>query len=279
MQHFGTLAKPLTDLLKKGQIFQWTPVQETTFQQLKLALTSAPVFQLPDLSKVFTIETDALAKGAGVVLQQKGHTIAYINTTLGPKNQGLSTYEKECLAIFMAVGHWRPYLQHNPFTIETEQRSLESLTDQRLTTPWQLKAFTKILGLDYKIVYNKGTENSAADELSRLPSAIHHQPQDLYALFVSHPIWLKLLTKTYTQHPTTAKLLSSLALTSPQGHFSLDKGVIKYKSRIWVVSSTSLQQQIITALQSSAMSGQSGFLVTYVKIKKNFAWPGLKSMV
>ena len=76
----------------------------------------------------------------------------------------------------MVVDHWRSYLQHAQFHIKTDQKSLENLTDQRLTTPWQLKAYTKLLGLNYKITYKKGSENSAADALSRLPSATHHVP-------------------------------------------------------------------------------------------------------
>jgi hypothetical protein len=155
VRHFGTIAKPLTELLKKGHIFQWTTIHQEAFDLLKHALTTALVLQLPDFAKQFIIETDASAKGIEAVLQQDGHPIAYISKALGPKNQGLSTYEKECLAILMAVDHWRSYLQHNTFIIKTDQRSLESLTDQRLTTPWQLKAYTKLLGLDYKIVYKR----------------------------------------------------------------------------------------------------------------------------
>jgi hypothetical protein len=78
-------------------------VQDTTFQQLKQALVSAPVLQVPDFSNMFTIETNASAKGIGAVLQQEGHPIAYISKALGPKNQGLSTYEKECLSLWLWI--------------------------------------------------------------------------------------------------------------------------------------------------------------------------------
>jgi ABC-type sugar transport system permease subunit len=37
-------------------------------------------------------------------------------------------------------------------------------------TPWQQKVFTKLIGLQYKILYRKGAENGAADALSRYPS-------------------------------------------------------------------------------------------------------------
>lgn len=101
------------------------------------------------------METDACDAGVGAVLQQQGHPIAYMSKALSPKFRGLSTYEKEYLAVVVAVEQWRPYLQHSEFVIQTDQKSLIHLEEQRLTTPWQQKAFTKLLGLRYSIKYKK----------------------------------------------------------------------------------------------------------------------------
>jgi len=79
------------------------------------------------------------------VLQQDGHPIACISKALGVKSRGLSSYEKECLAILMAVDQWRSYLQHSKFIIKTYQSSLTHFEDQRVTTPWQQKALTKLM--------------------------------------------------------------------------------------------------------------------------------------
>ena len=103
VQHFGIIARPIFHLLKKHQQFVWTSDTQQAFDTLKLKLVSAPVLQLPDFTKKFTIDTDACAYGVGAVLQQEGHPIAYMSKPLGPKNRGLSTYEKECMAILMAV--------------------------------------------------------------------------------------------------------------------------------------------------------------------------------
>ena len=54
---------------------------------------------------------------------------------LGPKNISLSTYEKECMTILMAVEQRRPYLHNEEFIIRTDQRSLVHLDDQHLSTP------------------------------------------------------------------------------------------------------------------------------------------------
>lgn len=70
----------------------------------------------------------------------------------------------------LSVEHWRSYLQHAEFIMKTDQRSLVHLDDQRLTTLWQQKAMTKLLGLQYRLRYKKGVENRVADALSRKDS-------------------------------------------------------------------------------------------------------------
>ncbi|GJV61879.1 retrotransposable element Tf2 [Tanacetum coccineum] len=108
--------------------------------------------------------------GIGAMLQQEGHPIAYLSITLAPKHQSLSTYEKEFLAVLMALEKWRGYLLDRHFKIKTNHFSLKYLLNQRLTTPFQIKWLPKLLGFDYEISYNKGFENIVADAFSRLNS-------------------------------------------------------------------------------------------------------------
>jgi len=147
IRHFGIIAKPITELLKKGALYIWTSDHHVAFQTLQQALSSAPVLALHDFSVPFCIETDASGIGIGVVLLQKGHPLAYLSKALGPKSRGLSTYEKEYMAILEAVHQWRHYLQYGEFIIYTDQKSLVQLSEQRLHTTWQQKIFTKLLGL------------------------------------------------------------------------------------------------------------------------------------
>ncbi|GKA63784.1 reverse transcriptase [Tanacetum coccineum] len=107
------------------------------------------------------------AKGSATT---RGHLIAYLSKTLPPKHQALSTYEKEFLAVLMALEKWKGYLLDRHFKIKTDHFSLKYLLNQRLTTPFQTKWLPKLLGFNYEISYNKGIENIVADALSRLNS-------------------------------------------------------------------------------------------------------------
>jgi len=110
VRHFAIIAKPLTELLKKGVPFHWTEPQANSFQALKDALTTALVLALPDFKKPFCVETEASGIGIGAILMQGGHPLAFLSKALGPRSQGLSTYEKEYMAILLALDQWRAYL-------------------------------------------------------------------------------------------------------------------------------------------------------------------------
>lgn len=127
IHHFGILAKPLTNLLKKKQ-FGWSTEAQRVFEALKAAMTSTPVLALPDFKEQFILETDACDSGIGVVLMQKERPVAYLSKALGPVRQKLSIYEKEFLALIMAVEKWRPYLQRQEFLIRRDHKSLSYLT-------------------------------------------------------------------------------------------------------------------------------------------------------
>ncbi|KAF5817053.1 putative nucleotidyltransferase, Ribonuclease H [Helianthus annuus] len=116
---YGSLAKPLTQLLQKDA-FKWSPEAQQAFESLKTALCNAPVLALPDWSQEFVVETDASSQGLGAVLMQRNHPIAFVSKPLSARQCSLSVYEKELLAILLAVKHWHQYLILNHFTIKTD---------------------------------------------------------------------------------------------------------------------------------------------------------------
>jgi hypothetical protein len=71
VHHYGKIAKPLTNLLKKNA-FHWTPIVEKAFTDLKQSMCTTPALLAPDFNKTFVVESDASRTSIGAVLTQEG---------------------------------------------------------------------------------------------------------------------------------------------------------------------------------------------------------------
>jgi hypothetical protein len=100
-------------------------------------------------------------------------------------NQRLSTYEKEFLAVLIAVDKWHSCLNRQPFIIQTDDKSLYHLQDQNLSNEMQRKAMVKLVGLQFKFQYKKGSDNKVADALSRVAQAFSIQGTSVVV-----PVWI-----------------------------------------------------------------------------------------
>lgn len=90
IKNYGWISKPLTTLLKKNA-FSWGSEAIIAFQELKKAMTTAPILALA--------ETDACAKGIGAVLMQDGRPITYFSKTGGFLHMKKSTWQYYMLLI------------------------------------------------------------------------------------------------------------------------------------------------------------------------------------
>ena len=108
---FSKLAKPLNDLLQKGVKFEWLEKHESSFQDLKTKLISAPILGHFQYGKETKIHTHACTYGVGAVLMQwqnEGNkrvrkTIAYASRSLNKSERKYFVTELECLAVVYGV--------------------------------------------------------------------------------------------------------------------------------------------------------------------------------
>ncbi|KAL5759632.1 hypothetical protein ACOSQ2_018470 [Xanthoceras sorbifolium] len=270
---YGIISKPLTNLLRKGG-FIWNEEAEMAFQNLKVAMTTTSVLALPDFQQPFVLETDACDIGIGAVLMQQDRPIAYISKSLPDRKKGLSTYEKELLAIVYAVQKWRAYLHGNRFTIKTDHHSLKYFLEQKITTLMQQKWLTKLLGYDYVISYKKGKENVVADGLSR---AFQEEEDPSYlALTATKPAWVQEVVESYYQDPKATALIPELLIGSQTNQeFTLKEGILRKEGVIYVGSYGNLRQKLIEEAHSSAMGGHSGIQGTMKRLQLYFCWDSM----
>ncbi|KAA0041470.1 ty3-gypsy retrotransposon protein [Cucumis melo var. makuwa] len=92
VEDFSRIASPLTQLTRKGTPFVWSPDCESTFQELKQKLVSAPVLTVPDGSRSFVIYSDVSKKGLGCVLMQQGKVFSYASRQLKSHEQNYPTH-------------------------------------------------------------------------------------------------------------------------------------------------------------------------------------------
>lgn len=173
IRNFSQIASPLNKLTRKGVQFKWEEEQEKAFETLKQKLIGSEVLDFPNFTRcnIFEVTTDASKYGLGAVLHNgNGKPVAYASRMLNSAEQNYSTIEKELLGVVWAVRHFRPYLYGRKFKIFTDHRPLVylfSMTDpsSRLT-----KFRLALEDYSFEVFYKKGTDNAAADALSRISS-------------------------------------------------------------------------------------------------------------
>ena len=78
MQGDANLVGPLTNLLRKGVAFVWSAGCQKAFDDVKTALTTAPVSVMPDYIKALELIADACTFGIGAARLQEGRPVAYL---------------------------------------------------------------------------------------------------------------------------------------------------------------------------------------------------------
>ena len=145
VQHYGTIAAPLTQLLKTGG-FKWSEEAHEAFVKFQQAMMTLPVLALPDFNAPFEIETDASGYRLGAVLVQNKRPIVYYSHTLAVRDRAKPIYERELMTVVMSVQRWHSYLLGQKFVVKIDQRSLKFLLEQRVIRPQYKKWICKLLG-------------------------------------------------------------------------------------------------------------------------------------
>ena len=165
---------PLYSVLKgKPKSLTWDPPQEKAFQAAKQALSSASYLKFPAPGAPLLLSTDASDTAMGGVLEQviDGHPqpLAFFSRKLSPAESRYSTFDRELLAMYSSVRHFRHFLQGASFTIQTDHLPLVHAFTKKSDpiSARQQRHLSAISEFNCSLQHIPGKNNPVADALSR----------------------------------------------------------------------------------------------------------------
>jgi hypothetical protein len=162
----GETKNPRMNKTKKRP-WQWDPIHQQAFNNVKAAIAKETVLAYPDFSKPFEIYTDASSMQLGAMITQDNRPIAFFSRKLSEMQQKYSVTEIELLAIVETLKEFKGIWWGQDIKVYTDHTNLTrdalGLTSDRVYH-WRL------LLEEYapKIIHIKGIHSTAADAISRL---------------------------------------------------------------------------------------------------------------
>jgi hypothetical protein len=146
---FTGIAQPLTKLMGLAP-FEWTSHHKDLFDALQPALMTAPVLALLTNEDPYQLEADALAYAVGTTLLQRQdgiwRPIAFMSKVLSLTQHNYEIYDRELLAIMIALEDFRQYLINtvSPFKIWMDHANLQYFKKPQKLNRWQAHWLTKL---------------------------------------------------------------------------------------------------------------------------------------
>jgi len=177
IRDFLTIARPLFDLTRSDQAWNWDAKEQKAFKGLKMVVTTAPVLVLPQDLEPFRIEADSSDFTSEAVLSQrlpgeeKWHPVAFYSKSLSPVEQNYKIHDKEMLAIIRALEEWRHFLEgvQHPVEIWTDYKNLEYFMTAKKLNRRQACWSIYLACFDFKLTHRPGRCMGKPDALSRRP--------------------------------------------------------------------------------------------------------------
>ena len=176
--HAADIMKPLyeaTTAKTQKKSLEWSDAMTKAFEQVKTALAQVTILRHPRPGAEIAMTTDASGAAVGAVLQQRPREggawkpLAYFSKKLRPPEVKYSVFDRELLAIYLGIRHFRHYLEGRAFPIFTDDRPL-TFAMAKSSEPWshrQARHLEYISQYSTDIRYVAGADNAAADALSR----------------------------------------------------------------------------------------------------------------
>lgn len=169
--NFSDKTAPIRELLKNKVAWHWDNEQEDAFNELKSALSTAPVLKYYDVSKPLTVSVDSSMYGVGAVLLQEGHPVYYASKSYSETEKRWANIEKEFYAVLFGLTKFHQFVYGRIVTVETDHKPLLFIMKKQFDDcPARLKRMLYSLQkYEFNLVYRPGKQMYVSDFLSRAP--------------------------------------------------------------------------------------------------------------
>ena len=112
----------------KSQVLNWTDRALCAFESTKETLAKVCLLSYPSTDAPTSIVTDTSDIAVGAVLQQyvdgAWKPISFFSKAMKPAERRYSTFDKELLAIYLAIKHFRHFIEGRHFHVLTDHKPL-----------------------------------------------------------------------------------------------------------------------------------------------------------
>ena len=298
IKDFVKFSSSLYKICSPNTVFEMTTERVLDYENLRKALSEAPLLFHPDPEKPFKLYVDASMEGLGAALHQvkiiddipKEGPICFISRQLKDSESRYGASQLECLCLVWALDKLYYYLDGCQFEVITDCTALKSLlnmkTPNRHMLRWQI-AIQEWRG-SMTIVHREGNIHKNADGLSRwsLPNDSNNPAYDAESLERELPImgihvsdlangFWETVIESYSSNQNTVKLVEILkskfknldlsqTLEEPwktsyeEGRFVLLDGLIYHRTKHSCVVALVSQEHINVILSECHDSIYSG---------------------
>ena len=162
----------------------WSDKAEEEFQTCKKLIANAVLLAHPKPDSKLILHVDASDIAIGGALSQmvanELQPLAFFSRKLSQTERNYSAYDRELLAAYSSIKHFRHMLEARCFTLFTDHKPLTYAFRQRpdKSSPRQTRQLDFISQFTTDIHHIKGSENITADTLSRIAAITMPNPVD-----------------------------------------------------------------------------------------------------
>ncbi|KAA0065875.1 pol protein [Cucumis melo var. makuwa] len=251
-----------------------SPACESSFEELKQKLMTAPVLTVPDESGSFVIYSDASKKGLGCVLMQQGKVVAYASRQLKSHEQNYPTHDLELAAVVFALKIWRHYLYGEKIQIFTDHKSLKYFFTQKELNMRQRRWLELVNDYDCEILYHPGKTNVVADALSRKvahSAALITKQAPLLRDFERAEIAVSVGEVTSQRRLVETEQSEDFSISSDDG--------LTFEGRLCVPEDSAVKTELLTEAYSSPFIMHPGNMKMYQDLRSVYWWRNMKREV